>query len=90
MAAAAPKRVKKPAAAPAKPARAKAVADGDTPDLIGLSRREAVARAQAGGWQVEVSGIGYVSVQEPAPGTPPARERTLELRLTPDTTTASP
>ena len=66
------------------------MADGSAPNLIGLSRREAIARAQAEGYQVQVVGVGYVMVQEPAPGTPLAPERTLELRLTPETATASP
>jgi cell division protein FtsI (penicillin-binding protein 3) len=92
MAAAPPTRAKKPAAAPARAARDDddTVADGGAPNLIGLSRREAIARAQAEGLQVEVIGVGYVIVQEPAPGTPLAPERTLELRLTPGTATASP
>ena len=64
--------------------------EGGTPNLIGLSRREAVTRAQAEGWTVvRVSGVGYVSGQEPAPGAPSAPERTLALRLTPEIT-ASP
>jgi cell division protein FtsI (penicillin-binding protein 3) len=68
-------------AAPAEPA---------TPNLIGLSRREAVTRAQAEGFSVRVSGVGYVNGQEPAPGAPYDRERTLALRLSPEITTASP
>src|SRR6185503_1241721 len=43
-------RAKKPA--PAKPANAEPASDGGTPNLIGLSRREAVTRAQAEGWTV--------------------------------------
>jgi cell division protein FtsI (penicillin-binding protein 3) len=61
-----------------------------TPNLLGLSRREAVARARAEGWQVDVSGSGYVLGQNPSPGTPPAADRRLALRLAPDAATAAP
>ncbi|HLY37054.1 MAG TPA: penicillin-binding protein 2, partial [Candidatus Binatia bacterium] len=50
--------VAKPAAAPDAPA---------TPSFLGLSRREALARARAAGWDVDVSGVGYVREQNPAP-----------------------
>jgi cell division protein FtsI (penicillin-binding protein 3) len=87
-----PVRTKKPAPprAPAKPVDAKGTSEAGTPNLIGLSRREAVTRAHAEGWQVRMSGVGYVSGQDPAPGAPSARERTLALRLSPEITTASP
>jgi cell division protein FtsI (penicillin-binding protein 3) len=83
-------RVAKPATAPDAPA---------TPSFLGLSRREALARARAAGWDVDVSGVGYVHEQNPAPGTPLAADaldgrfatRRLALRLVPDVVpTASP
>jgi len=52
-----------------------------TPSFLGLSRREALTRARASGWDVEVTGVGYVSAQTPAPGAPLATERRLALRL---------
>ena len=83
-------RVAKPAAAPDAPG---------TPSFLGLSRREALTRARAAGWDVDVSGVGYVREQNPAPGTPLAFDaadgrlvaRRLALRLVPDVApTASP
>jgi septal ring-binding cell division protein DamX len=90
------KRAKKPAPAPKKKARVEtarepaAPSEPATPNLLGLSRREAVTRAHAEGFTVQVSGVGWVAGQEPAPGTPFGRERTLALRLTPEIMTASP
>jgi len=52
-----------------------------TPSFLGLSRREALARAQASGWDVRVTGVGYVSEQRPVAGAPLAPERRLALRL---------
>jgi cell division protein FtsI (penicillin-binding protein 3) len=57
-----------------------------TPSFLGLSRREALARARASGWDVQVSGVGYVSEQVPRPGAPLAAERRLALRLVPGAT----
>jgi len=57
-----------------------------TPSFVGLSRREALARARAAGWEVQVSGIGYVSEQVPPPGAPLAPDRRLALRLVPAAT----
>ena len=54
-----------------------------TPSFLGLSRREALARARASGWDVEVTGVGYVHEQVPPPGSPLARDRRLALRLVP-------
>ncbi|HUE31033.1 MAG TPA: penicillin-binding transpeptidase domain-containing protein [Verrucomicrobiae bacterium] len=76
-----PARTPRAAAAPAEPS---------TPSFLGLSRREAVARAHAAGWDVQVSGVGYVSEQSPPPGAPLAPERRLALRLAPGLVTASP
>jgi cell division protein FtsI (penicillin-binding protein 3) len=69
--------------------RASGVPDG-TPNLLGLSRREALARAEADGWKVDVSGFGYVVGQVPLPGEPPAGDRRLALTLGLEPTTAAP
>jgi cell division protein FtsI (penicillin-binding protein 3) len=61
-----------------------------TPSFLGLSRREALVRARADGWDVQVSGVGYVSEQSPPPGAPLAPERHMALRLVPGPFTASP
>jgi len=74
-------RTARTAAAPAEPS---------TPSFLGLSRREALTRAYAAGWDVQVSGVGYVSEQSPPPGAPLVPERRLALRLVPDPGTASP
>jgi cell division protein FtsI (penicillin-binding protein 3) len=72
------------------PARSTAPAEPSTPSFLGLSRREALARAYAAGWDVQVSGIGYVSEQSPPPGAPLAPVRRLARRLMPGLATASP
>jgi cell division protein FtsI (penicillin-binding protein 3) len=77
---------RRPAArVPSRPALAEAGPElPATPSFLGLSRREALARAQASGWDVRVTGIGYVSEQVPPPGAPFAPERRLALRLASD------
>ena len=87
MAAPAP-RATKPA--PSRSARAAAPVAPSTPSFLGLSRREALARAYAAGWDVQVTGVGYVSAQFPPPGAPLAPERRLALRLVPGPVTVSP
>lgn len=78
-------------AVPAAAARVGAVVEADAmPSFLGLSLREAVNRARAAGWNVEVSGVGYVSEQYPPPGSPLALDRRLALRLAPGAVTASP
>jgi cell division protein FtsI (penicillin-binding protein 3) len=52
------------------------------PSFVGLSMREALARARELGIDVRVSGNGWVAAQEPAPGAPLAGDRRLALRLT--------
>src|SRR5207253_921031 len=69
---------------------ATAPAEPSTPSFLGLWRREALTRAYAAGWDVQVSGIGYVSEQSPPPGAPLVPERRLALRLVPGPGTASP
>jgi cell division protein FtsI (penicillin-binding protein 3) len=61
-----------------------------TPSFIGLSLREAFARARAEGWEVQMTGTGYVQEQRPPPGTPVAADRRLALFLAPGETVASP
>jgi cell division protein FtsI (penicillin-binding protein 3) len=61
-----------------------------TPSFLGLSLREALTRAQAAGWDVRVTGSGWVARQTPPPGAPLAAERRLALQLAPDSGTASP
>src|SRR5438034_211139 len=84
-------KAKKSKPAPARGARVvMAPAEPSTPSFLGLSRREALARAHAAGWDVQASGIGYVSEQSPPPGAPLARERRLALRLVPGPVTVAP
>jgi cell division protein FtsI (penicillin-binding protein 3) len=61
-----------------------------TPSFLGLSLREALTRAHADGWTVDVRGTGWVAEQSPAPGTPLAGDRRLALELRPDQPTARP
>ena len=81
-----------PATPRAKPASREAAtpANAETPSFLGLSLREALARAQASGWQVRVTGTGYVAAQEPLPGTPLLSIRQLALRLAPGEAVAAP
>jgi len=94
MAAATPARRAEPRAkdAIARAEQHVAIADGEPamPSFLGLSLREALARAQEGGWAVEVTGTGYVQAQAPPPGAPMSGERRLALRLVPGEGTASP
>jgi cell division protein FtsI (penicillin-binding protein 3) len=51
-------------------------AAGEVPNLLGLSMRDALVRAQQLGWKVRIDGSGYVIRQEPEAGEPirdPAR-----------------
>jgi hypothetical protein len=52
--------------------------------------REALTRAHADGWTVDVRGTGWVAEQSPPPGTPLAGDRRLALELRPDQPTARP
>jgi len=78
-----------PTRKPVQPSASAELVDDDaaTPSFLGLSRREAIARAQAAGWAVEATGVGYVHDQVPAPGAPLAPERRLALRLVPGAAT---
>jgi len=58
------------------------------PSFLGLSLREALTRAHAAGWDVRVTGTGYVHDQVPAPGAALDPERRLALRLVPGETAA--
>lgn len=55
-----------------------------TPSFLGLSMREALTRAHAEGWAVEIRGSGWVAGQQPPPGAPLADDRRLALELRPD------
>jgi cell division protein FtsI (penicillin-binding protein 3) len=71
------------APAPAMPA------DG-IPSFLGLSMREAMARAHATGFDVHPQGSGWVVGQEPPAGTPRSDDRRLALELRPDRGPAVP
>jgi cell division protein FtsI (penicillin-binding protein 3) len=61
-----------------------------TPSFLGLSLREALTRAHADGWAVEIRGSGWVAGQQPPPGAPLAEDRRLALELSPDRPLAQP
>ena len=81
-----------PAPRPAPVAADVAVASSPsaTPSFLGLSLREAVTLAEAAGWEVEVTGTGYVAAQQPMPGAPLAADRRLALRLAVGETLGTP
>ena len=56
-------------------------ADRGMPSFIGLSMREALVQAARAGWEVQVTGSGFVVAQDPPPGTQTATNRKLELRF---------
>ncbi len=53
------------------------------PSFLGLGLREALQQAQTAGWEVEVSGWGFVTKQDPPPGSLAAPNRKLRLTLAP-------
>jgi len=65
------------------PASAAIAADG-MPSFLGLSLREALTRAHEAGWDVQLTGTGYVRHQVPAPGSALADDRQVALRLVPE------
>ncbi len=65
------------------------VVDG-MPSFLGLSMREAVARAHEIGFDVQLHGSGYVVGQDPRPGSPRSDDRRLALEFRPDRTAAVP
>lgn len=71
-----------PPPAPA-PAPVEVPVDG-TPSYLGLSLREAYTRARTDGWDVQISGTGYVATQEPAVGAVMPAPRRLLLTLRPE------
>jgi len=73
-----------PAPSAVPPPSAPADSPTATPSFLGLSLREVFARAQAAGWDVRVTGTGYVTAQEPPPGAPLAGARRLALQLRQD------
>jgi cell division protein FtsI (penicillin-binding protein 3) len=68
----------------ATPTAAAGAADDRVPSLLGLSLREALTRAHADAWSVDVAGFGYVAAQVPAPGGHVPAERRLALTLRAD------
>jgi cell division protein FtsI (penicillin-binding protein 3) len=83
--------------APAEPVVEMAEAEPDVdvgadamPSFVGLSMREALARARARGFDVSLRGSGYVVTQEPHAGTPLGDERRLALEFRSDRATAVP
>ena len=66
-----------------------AAPDG-TPSFLGLSMREAMARAYQEGFDVHRNGSGWVVAQEPRPGTPRSDDRRLALEFRPDRGVAVP
>jgi cell division protein FtsI (penicillin-binding protein 3) len=65
------------------------VADG-MPSFLGLSMREAVARAHEIGFDVALHGSGYVVGQDPRPGSARSDDRRLALEFRPDRAAAAP
>jgi len=59
-----------------------------TPSFLGLSLREAMTRAHAAGWEVRPLGSGWVTDQDPKPGSALADERRLALWLSPERASA--
>lgn len=55
---------------------------GNTPSLIGLGLREAVAMIERNGCEVKFKGSGFVMEQVPAPGAPLPADRTITISLT--------
>jgi cell division protein FtsI (penicillin-binding protein 3) len=60
------------------------------PSFLGLSMREAMARAHDEGFDVRQSGSGWVVGQDPRPGAPRSDDRRLALELRPDRGAAVP
>jgi hypothetical protein len=60
------------------------------PSFLGLSMREAMTRAHGDGFDVRLSGSGYVAAQDPRPGSPRSDDRRLALELRPDRGAAVP
>lgn len=58
-----------------------AAAAGCVPDVRGLGVREAVVRLEEAGYNVAFDGIGYVTAQEPAPGTKAGKGHKVKLQL---------
>lgn len=51
------------------------------PDVLGLGLRDALARLESAGYNVEFSGAGYVAGQMPTPGTKVAKGTKIKLKL---------
>lgn len=75
-------RLKTPFALPAaKSLKAGAGKGSGIPDVRHLSARDAIARLEAEGYNVEISGVGFVKSMTPAPGTLVGRGSRVALTL---------
>ncbi len=61
--------------------RPAATADGQVPDVKGLSLREALTRLESSGFAVRFDGLGYVAQQEPEAGTKHSPGTKVHLKL---------
>ena len=59
--------------------RKRRVEDGQTPDFIGLSLREAYQKAKAESLQIKIKGSGQITKSVPAPFSPLPEDKTLTL-----------
>lgn len=58
--------------------------DGTTPDVRGLSVREAIGILEDAGYNVDIHGTGYAHTQAPAPGTTIRQGATVTVRFSPN------
>ncbi|MBM4269723.1 MAG: PASTA domain-containing protein [Deltaproteobacteria bacterium] len=72
-----------PRRTPPSPSEVAAAPRDGVPSFLGLSLRRALERAHDEGIPVEVSGTGYVKVQDPAPGTALQDAGSIRLALEP-------
>lgn len=64
-----------------KPMATPTVCDSGVPEVVGLGVREAVAVLEKKGYNVKITGVGYVKEQTPERGTPLAKGETVSLKL---------
>ncbi len=75
-------RLKTPFALPSgKSLKAGSVKGAGIPDVRHMSARDAIARLEAEGYNVEISGVGFVKAMTPAPGTLVRRGSRVALTL---------
>jgi cell division protein FtsI (penicillin-binding protein 3) len=85
-----PPRPAEPVAETAEAEPAFDVPPDGVPSFLGLSMREAMARAHESGFDVRLRGSGYVVGQVPRAGSPRSDDRRLALEFRPDRGTAVP